>query len=545
MGTYIIQYCMEDFGSSLDAIAAQGQKLADTVDQLKAAGWDGIVSRAQNIDRSKLPGQLASLYKEAKSVVSNIAKGNVIIQEHALSCLGNGALKNLGLTEVYTTLSDGYDASTKLSKVADNLNKLLDTGSSLGNKVSQLKPTYDSVVAAGKALKKEEKDMQDWAKTESSAARTSAALSESETSLDSRCDLRQADQQLARAGKQGVLALTQARYDRAKARSVMDCWARAAWNYFQAQPTGGHYLVGTGSASVPLWQTMNLGGRSGDWTLDGCTSCRHWLDDRLDYQNAAQAESQLENQLNRIKTQCTTLRSQVNALNNYEDNYPKVYEAGQYALSPGHCNLAAARNAAQTLNKMEQDMRGSSCAPAYEKGYGTELENEILQRSTQQDCSRVQKPIQGPAMPPSSQPQQTTSAPPNAWPFERQLMALCQLQFLPFTDKNGKTWPPDKTTQTHLGLFIHWNQQRRLYFLNWGGATIIGSTPSFSFKHCAIDPDTNPQPACRVVGRDSFHELGGQISVSSGSVSISDQWQDDAAPCCGEKRGTTSCTYNP
>ena len=119
-------------------------------------------------------------------------------------------------------------------------------------------------------------------------------------------------------------------------------------------------------------------------------------------------------------------------------------------------------------------------------------------------------------------------------------MTLCTVHYLPYTDRSGKTWAPYHDTQTHMGIFIHWDATHRVYFDRWDENYYVGSTPSFSFHQCDFDLTKNPVPGCRGPG----NVIGnGNIAVGAASVTVTMNWVTPAPANLNLAKGVTTCSY--
>jgi hypothetical protein len=541
LGSYVIRACMDSFIADVDGIGQAGADLASTIEQLQRLKREERLGRGVEIVNRRI-----EMVKKAGKLVDSIRKGSGVLQNYAASCLSNGLLTSLGLQESYATLESAKKASDSVDKVANALIGRIQRGdyqleSGERNALGFVKSAY----GAGQALKALEQKTVKLVDGMQPAEGASRAALVSATTMAASCEIQQADGHLRVAGEQAATALAQARLKRAQAWSVRSCWANIATNYFKSLANGGVYLRGAASGR-PLWQTMPRNSVTVDGAFEGCTSCRSWSDADQAVQRAQAEEKRLEGYLASVNKSCSALERQAETYNTLEERIARWKELGELALYKGSCNLANAHQAVQQLADLEGKMAAHACAPNYEAGNATTLVEQIREREHDSDCNppAAPRPAQPtPPPPPPKAPAAAAPAPTAGWPIGQWLNTLCQVQYLPYTAKNGKAVQPAHPIQTHLGAFIDWDAKRKFYFVRWGEGLLVSASPSFSFHQCDGDLRANPRSGCLSKGRDSFHVLSGQFTISASTVTGTDTWLDDAAPA-EVRKGTTTCVYH-
>ena len=530
LGTAVIRECLNSFIADVDAVGQYGNDLAATMEQLQQ------LKGQQQVDRGlEFLKKQTNLMQKAVALMDSIRKGGTVIQKYAVTCLKDATLSSITTPDVASTLLSAKKAVDSVGAVNNALIAKMERGEftlSSGEKgtLAFIKAAWGAGQLVNTVQAKIVKTVDNLQPYE---GRSRAAVAQAQAAVG-QCQMQQADTQLNVAGQPAALALTQARYARAKAVSIRSCWAGHAWNYFQGLGGGGGgaFLRGT-SGGQPLWQTMNLSGQSGNPALDGCTSCRDWAEAQRSAVAAEADEKRLGEYLASVNALCAQTTERARAYNTLEDQYLRWNDWGDMALRQGSCNLADAQKAADALRTLERQMATSSCAPGYEAGYASNLTLQIQSRGRDADCRTASVPQA------AVQPAEGTG-----WPFGKQLVALCHVEYLPYTRRDGKTYPPHKGTDTHVGARVTWDAARRLYFVRWGASTIVGSGPSFSFtSNCKMDTSTNPVPGCMATSRDTYHMITGQFSMSSSTVTLTGQWLDDASGYYGTTRGISTCNY--
>jgi hypothetical protein len=518
LGSRVIGECLNTFIEDVDSVGESGEELVNTVHELQALDTPEQIKRGGELAVKK-----GDLLAKAYKLIKSIREGSSVVQDYASSCVGNGVIMGLGLKDEYATLMAANKAVDTANKVSDAVSNSMQNGvielpSGASEALSFLKTLFNAGQALQKALNKIDAVADSWQGAEARANQSMTAAN----GFDLSCDMQQADNSIKLAGQDAVVALTEARYKRAQARSVSDCWAHEAMEYFEKLPngTGMAYVAGV----TPPWQTMNLSGNTGLFALDGCTSCRHWQEAQQAVPQAEAEEQRLESYLARVNGSCQELTRQVHIFHDLETQYSRWSNASELALRPGSCNLAAASQAAQEMRKLEQEVAASTCASNNAPENSISVALEIQNRARDADCSASARqpaaPVIGPVMPRSNTQPATA-----AKPWSGTASGTCHVVFEGYNDGRNYVKPHAPYDFKH-SMGFQWNEEHKVYVVTSGSQTIVGAGPSFSFNDKCEQKSSNYQPGCIYKSRSNF-TTSGTITVSGNSVTYQTRTIED------------------